>query len=212
MTPKRKRTQPPPPGGENFEIVEIDCTPLSTAEQKTWPVVKVMPTDPLEIVDTVPPPGAIVSSEMIDVGPPLTPEQVKAYREQHGIVDPKRPLVPTAAELAKLPRSARVALARRCAARVAPLLREPQAELDPETAARLMLAAATYPTPLARLLRCVRRDFDRLVHLAKRRNWTDETPVPPAVFGPMWPARLTPDWARPSSAAEPRNEPTPPAN
>jgi hypothetical protein len=149
---------------------------------------------------------------MVDVGPPLTPEQVKAYREQHGIVDPKRPLVPTAAELAKLPRLARTALARRCAARVAPLLREQQAELDPEAAAALMLAAATYPTPLARLLRCVRRDFDRLVYLSKRRNWTDDTPVPPAVFGPMWPAGLTPDWARQPPSAEAGNEPTPPAN
>jgi hypothetical protein len=148
---------------------------------------------------------------MIDVGPPLTPEQVKAYREQHGIVDPKRPLIPTAAELARLPRSARAAQRRASATRVAPLLHEPQAELDAEAAARLMLAAATYPTPLARLLRCLRRDFDRLVYLSKRRNWTDDTPVPPAVFGPMWPTGLTPEWARPSPGSGAGNEPTSPA-
>jgi len=194
MTPKRKRTKPPPPGGENFEIVEVDFTPHLTEEQKTWPVVKLVPTDRLEIVD---------------VGPPMTPEQAKAYREQHGIPQPNRPLVPTAAEVAALPRSARAALAHRCAERVAPLLPEPSAELDPETAAQLIVAAATVRTPLARQLRCVRRDFDRLVSLAKKHNWTDDTPVPPAVFGPLWPAGLTPDWARQPPAADPGTGPAP---
>lgn len=35
-------------------------------------------------------------------------------------------------------------------------------------------------------LTSIARDFDRLQRLAKRENWTDETPVPPSVFGPMW--------------------------
>jgi hypothetical protein len=35
-------------------------------------------------------------------------------------------------------------------------------------------------------LTSVARDFDRLQHLAKEEKWTDDTPVPPSVFGPMW--------------------------
>ncbi|AMV25070.1 hypothetical protein VT84_11785 [Gemmata sp. SH-PL17] len=30
------------------------------------------------------------------------------------------------------------------------------------------------------------RDFDRLTRLAEKEKWTDDTPVPPTVFGPMW--------------------------
>jgi hypothetical protein len=165
----------------------------------------------------VPPAKSVIKAvpadrvEHADLGEPLTPEQAKAYREQHGISEPNRPLVPTAAELAKLPRTARAALAQRCAARVAPLTPDGSPELDPEAAARRILAAATFDTPLARQLRCVRRDFDRLVYLSKKHNWTDETPVPPTVFGPMWPAGLTPDWARQPPAPEAGNEPAPPA-
>lgn len=32
----------------------------------------------------------------------------------------------------------------------------------------------------------IRRDFTRLVNAAKANAWTDDTPVPPDVFGPMW--------------------------
>jgi hypothetical protein len=30
------------------------------------------------------------------------------------------------------------------------------------------------------------RDFDRLCRLVEKEKWTDDTPVPPSVFGPMW--------------------------
>ncbi len=30
------------------------------------------------------------------------------------------------------------------------------------------------------------RDFERLRQLAEHEKWTDDTPVPPSVFGPMW--------------------------
>ncbi len=30
------------------------------------------------------------------------------------------------------------------------------------------------------------RDFDLLSRLVKKEKWTDDTPVPPTVFGPMW--------------------------
>jgi hypothetical protein len=103
-----------------------------------------------------------------------------------------RPLVPASEEVAKLPCGAREAFAARCAARVARLR---AGASSPEAAAALILAAATVETPIRRQLLCVRRDFDRLVYLAKKRNWTDDTPVPPETFGPMWPDKLTPEWA-----------------
>jgi hypothetical protein len=40
-----------------------------------------------------------------------------------------------------------------------------------------------------------RRDFDHILQLAKEQNWTDDTPVPPTVFGPMW-NREPPLWWR----------------
>ncbi len=50
----------------------------------------------------------------------------------------------------------------------------------------------------ARTLRFVllpRRDFDGLLKLAKEEKWTDDTPVPPEVFGPLW-DRDPPSWWR----------------
>ena len=60
---------------------------------------------------------------------------------------------------------------------------------------QFLLEAATLDTPLTVQLRCVRRDFARLKRLAKKQNWTDDTPVPPAVFGPLWPPGVAPPWA-----------------
>jgi len=44
----------------------------------------------------------------------------------------------------------------------------------------------------------IRRDFELLLELAKGREgvpaWTDETPVPPEVFGPMWAERAPGGW------------------
>jgi hypothetical protein len=139
----------------------------------------------------VPPRGARVSSEIVDAGPPLTGEQIKEYYEKHGLPAPDRLLVPTPAEVAKLPAAARAAFAARCAARVAPLGHA----TDPHAVAALLVAAARVGSPVFRWLRCVRRDFDRLVFLAKKHNWTDDTPVPPDVFGPLWPKDLAPAWA-----------------
>jgi hypothetical protein len=58
------------------------------------------------------------------------------------------------------------------------------------------MLVATHAAPVTRQLSCIRRDFDHLVKLANTHHWTDDTPVPPAVFGPMWPTRLTPIWAQ----------------
>jgi hypothetical protein len=135
-----------------------------------------------------------------EAGEPLTAEQAKNRRAEFGLPDPDRPLVPASEQVAKLPRTAREAFATRCAARVARL--RPGAA-TPEAAAALILAAATVQTPIRRQLLCIRRDFDRLVYLAKKHNWTDETSVPPDVFGPLWPKTLTPQWAQepPAGAA-----------
>jgi hypothetical protein len=40
---------------------------------------------------------------------------------------------------------------------------------------------------LTDLYSAVRRDFEHLVRLTEWQHWTDDTPVPPEVFGPLWP-------------------------
>jgi hypothetical protein len=58
-------------------------------------------------------------------------------------------------------------------------------------AAAAMLLVATDPADLT----AVRRDYDRLARLAKANYWTDDTPVPAAVFGPLWRPGREPVWA-----------------
>lgn len=75
-------------------------------------------------------------------------------------------------------------------------------------AARFLFETATLGTPLTAQLRCIRRDFARLKRLAREQKWTDDTPVPPEVFGPMWPEGVAPDWAvePPQPPPAPRGE------
>lgn len=40
----------------------------------------------------------------------------------------------------------------------------------------------------------IRRDFDHLAALAEWQHWTDDTPVPPEVFGPLWPEGPPKGW------------------
>ena len=47
---------------------------------------------------------------------------------------------------------------------------------------------------LADLAPIIRRDFDHLARLAEWQRWTDNTPVPPEVFGPLWPEGSPPGW------------------
>lgn len=49
------------------------------------------------------------------------------------------------------------------------------------------------PTPVTDL---IRREFDHLMKLAEEQHWTDDTPVPPSVFGPLWPEGPPKDWPR----------------
>lgn len=139
------------------------------------------------------------------------------YRPGPGAFLRKRvPLVPTEQEVRALPRWARVAFAQRCARRVrsargvlptaaggdsrasetAITLADRAVSADAaRTAADLLLKTATTDTPLTAQLRCIRRDFARLKWLAREQKWTDDTPVPPDVFGPLWPEGVAPYWA-----------------
>ncbi|MDB5311753.1 MAG: hypothetical protein JWO38_5955 [Gemmataceae bacterium] len=49
----------------------------------------------------------------------------------------------------------------------------------------------------------LRRDFDHLARLAEWQHWTDDTPVPPDVFGPLWPEGPPPGW--PADPETPRH-------
>lgn len=46
------------------------------------------------------------------------------------------------------------------------------------------------------------RDFARLKKLARKEKWADDTPVPPGVFGPLWPEGVAPYWAVDPPAAD----------
>ena len=91
-------------------------------------------------------------------------------------LDPARPLVPDAEELAKLPAAARAAFLARCGQRVAPLRNGDSSPIDPPTAAALVLAAARVGSPIRRQLRAIRKDYDRLKWFVRRYNWGDDTP------------------------------------
>ncbi len=137
---------------------------------------------------TPPLPAGIKTVRLIPVGDggpgPLLPRVTK---------QPKRKSVlPTAGEVAALPRGAGAAFAARCAERVAPLVQLGECEDAAGCAALAILRAAPDP----RDLMFIRRDFERLRRLAKANGWTDDTPVPPEVFGPLWPEGYVPKWAR----------------
>jgi hypothetical protein len=175
------------------------------------------------------------------------------------------PPIPAEAELARLPRWARVAFAARCARRVLPLFKHqwpeaPAAHLTAVeqavsvaenaaaaadgsaasafTSAGAYVVTADYATGgaggyavvavgaaldaaisadasdaatagadaacatyllaagqgNATALRAIRTDFSALMRTAEVRRWTDDTPVPPEVFGSMWPDGAPPGW------------------
>jgi hypothetical protein len=123
-----------------------------------------------------------------DGGPgPLLPRVTRPPR--------RKPMLPGADEIARLPAQARAALAARCTLRVLPLTgrREPAASAEDAIAAAAVAILRVSPRPGELVL--IRHDFERLRRLAKANGWTDQTPVPPEVFGPLWPGRV-PKWAR----------------
>jgi hypothetical protein len=161
----------------------------------------------------VPPGRGGYDFEVVELGPPVyhVPVPSAKYRgplipagDGEGLIQrpappapvrrrSKVPLVPTAEEVAQLPRLARAAFAERCALRVRPVFAAP--EVTAADAARVIFETATIDSPLTSQLRCIRRDFVRLKRLARKEKWTDDTPVPPDVFGPLWPEGVEPYWA-----------------
>jgi hypothetical protein len=112
------------------------------------------------------------------------------------------PLIPTKKEIETLPRLAQLAFATRCAQRVIPACQLSLSTGDRATVAEIVASAAsailenaTIDSPLIAQLRCIRRDFVRLKKLSLKEKWIDETPVPPDVFGRMWPEGIAPYWA-----------------
>lgn len=171
MKSRRRNNSPPPRGGttESFE--------MSDAGEPTYFV-------------PVPPAKSVVPAVVGDRVEVADPDEPVA-------LDPARPLVPSAEELANLPAAARAAFLARCGRRVAPLRHSDAAPTDPQTAAALVVAAALVRTPVHRQLRAIRKDFDRLKWFVRRYNWGDDTPIPPDVFGPLWADGQTPGWAQP---------------
>jgi hypothetical protein len=146
-----------------------------------------------------------------DGGPgPLSPRVTRRPK--------RKPLLPSQDEIAKLPRLARVAFAARCVQRSAPAMRRADrlADLlstaeqkealagllaadDPRVAAETVARAAGVILRVAcdpRDLLFIRSDFEWLREQVEANGWTDDTPVPPEVFGPMWPPGRVPKWAR----------------
>ena len=61
-------------------------------------------------------------------------------------------------------------------------------------------ANAAYAAAREPLIVVMRRDYDLLAQAAQQQHWTDDTPVPPTFFGPLWPNGEPPAWPQPASA------------
>lgn len=164
MTPNRDgKRVPPGDGGYAVEVGEVTGSPVYHV--------------------------AVPSAKSLGPLLPMGSRQVEHRRRKQS--RSQIPLVPTAEELASLPRLAQVAFAERCAVRVKPV----RAVSSAAEAALVIFETATIDTPLTAQLRCIRRDFNRLKRLALKQNWTDDTPVAQDVFGPLWPEGIEPHWA-----------------
>lgn len=62
--------------------------------------------------------------------------------------------------------------------------------VDASTAARYACAAAGTAFADA----AVRRDYELLIAASEAEKWSDDTPVPPEFFGPLWPDGEPEDW------------------
>jgi hypothetical protein len=57
-----------------------------------------------------------------------------------------------------------------------------------------MANAATAIKAIRWAVPITRYDFQQVLNESQKGNWTDDTPVPPWVFGPMWPNGVPEDW------------------
>src|SRR5581483_10426421 len=110
---RRRKKSVPPALGARYEVLP----PADAGE----PVYK----GPVPPAKTIVHAVAVGNFELVDAGQPLSPEEARAWRAARGLPEANRSLVPTAEEVARLPRLARQAFAVRCAARVQPLLAAP---------------------------------------------------------------------------------------
>jgi hypothetical protein len=181
MTQKRDgKPIVPSRGGYEIEFVEV-----------TGPPDTMMPMPPAKSRGKLIPLG---TDEGVPEGVP--------QRSGPGAVPRKRvPLIPTRREIETLPRSAQIAFASRCTQRVKPacntnlVVNDHTSVADTvASAAKIIFETATIDSLLMSQLRCIRRDFVRLKKLARKQNWTDETPVSTDVFGPIWPDGVAPYW------------------
>ena len=53
------------------------------------------------------------------------------------------------------------------------------------------------------IVAAMRRDYELLKAAAQRERWTDDTPVPPEFFGPLWPDGAPEGWLFDSTSEEP---------
>ena len=63
-----------------------------------------------------------------------------------------------------------------------------------DTAAEYAALAVQGTAAEGRVIRAMRADFDKLQAAAEKKGWTDQTPVPPEFFGPLWPEGEPPGW------------------
>lgn len=68
-----------------------------------------------------------------------------------------------------------------------------------QAAAAAITQSAALASHLTGHVSRIRRDYELLARLAATNHWTDETPVPPDILGPLWAPGHAPDWAEESS-------------
>lgn len=62
------------------------------------------------------------------------------------------------------------------------------------TAGNLMSPASSPKSVQSAIAGAMLADFELLKHAAAKEGWTDETPVPPEFFGPLWPDGEPAEW------------------
>ena len=74
---------------------------------------------------------------------------------------------------------------------VLPIL-TPTSQID--SVSNVVQKSADVSISLIDLKPVIRRDFDHLASLSEWQHWTNDTPVPPEVFGPLWPEGPPDGW------------------
>jgi hypothetical protein len=63
--------------------------------------------------------------------------------------------------------------------------------------AAAVCAATTNAAPIiSNLIRPIRSDFETVYDMSRASHWTDDSPVPPSVFGPLWPDGPLEGWPK----------------